>query len=138
MNNKYINNLFIIESINKPNYFIISIMNIYTSVFVSLFYINICIFFGAWYYISIGLLYLMVIYINNNATDENTKSKNIYAMIACIIAANVCLCLDIINNIFGCTTSYHSKCYMMLLQTLGFRVGEIYWSYYRNDGQVNQ
>nr|QZX42769.1 hypothetical protein [Mimivirus sp.] len=105
----------------------------------SLFYINICIFSGAWHYTSVGFLYLMVIYINNNnTTDENTKSKNIYAIIGCIIAANFCLFLEIIDSIFGYATSYHSKYSMMFLQILGFRVGEIYWTYYRDDRQVDQ
>ncbi|AGD92833.1 hypothetical protein LBA_00915 [Megavirus lba] len=113
-------------------------MNIYMSVFVSLFYINICIFFGAWYYTGVGFLYLMVIYINNNTNDENAKSKNIYAIVGCIIAANFCLFLEIMDNIFGYTTSYNSKYSMMLLQILGFRVGEIYWTYYRDDEQTNQ
>lgn len=113
-------------------------MDVYTSVFMSLFYINICIFFGAWYYTSVGLLYLMVLYINNNINDENIKLKNIYALIGCVIAANFCLFLEIIDNIFGYTTGYNSKFLMMLLQIMGFRLGEIYWTYYCNDEQTNQ
>ncbi|UFX99767.1 hypothetical protein QKC54_gp0864 [Megavirus baoshan] len=109
-----------------------SIMNIYMSVFMSLFYINICIFFGAWYYTSVGLVYIMVLYINNNTNNEDIKFKNIYALIGCIIAANFCLFLEIMDNIFGYTTSYDSKFLMMFLQIMGARMGEIYWTYYRD------